>query len=138
MLMPDDRYLFGRVVAMTDADLGGSADFPVVYVYRVRSQRKEIPDRAELRPANLLIPPKIVNTLGWSRGYFETVANIPLDAEDTPAQLCFFRPSRGHYVDHLGRPLPSLVEPAGIFAVGNYRTLDDEVSEALGISLGPD
>jgi hypothetical protein len=76
MLLPDGEYLFGRVIR---ANLQDEAPMPtanLVYIYRVRSTRKE-PPVAELRPDAILLPPVFINRMPWTRGYFETVAKAP-------------------------------------------------------------
>lgn len=137
MLMPDGQYIFGRVIAV-DADPGVGADFPVVYIYKSRSSEPSVPHPADMRLSNLLVPPMIVNMLGWSRGYLSTIGNVPLGHDDVPPRLCFFDPMREEYVDQRGEPLESMVEPVGMFGVGNYSVLDDEISKALHIPLASD
>lgn len=82
MLLPDDLYLFGRVIL---ADLPRErAPMPgayMVYIYRHRALSKE-PDAAALDPEDLLLPPLFINRLPWSKGYFETVARWPLTPDD--------------------------------------------------------
>jgi hypothetical protein len=63
----DGRFLFGRVID-ADAVIGPMAGCILIYVYRVRSHAKELPDWAELAPGNLLLAPMMTNRLPWSRG----------------------------------------------------------------------
>lgn len=134
----DDFFLFGRVID-TDAvwALGDGVNGAIlIYVFGTRSARKEVPDLAELRPANLLISPVMTNRLPWSRGYFETLAHVPLDHADLLGQHCFFDAARGRYFDNKGNELPGPVEPVGDFGLHSFRSIDGEVSGALGISPG--
>ena len=81
MQMADEGFVFGRVVS-TDARWDESEEFPgmyLVYVYAGVSPEKKVPDRALMSVDNLLLPPKIINRVGWSRGYMETIANVPFD-----------------------------------------------------------
>lgn len=49
----------------------------LIYIFRERSSEKAVPDAAAMRPEHLLVSPIMTNQLPWSRGYFETLANIP-------------------------------------------------------------
>ena len=70
-------------------------------------------------------------------GYFEHVENCPLSAMDRLPQHCF-KDTRGWYFDERSRRLPGAVEPVGEWGVDSYRTIDDEISKALGIPLSPE
>lgn len=132
----DERYLFGRVIS-TEAMIGPMVGCILIYVYRFTSTVKQVPEREELNLGNLLVPPTMINRLGWSRGYFETVAHWELTPDDVLAQHCFRR-FNGRYYDDQNHELPGPVEPVGIWGLGNYRTIDDAISKALGIPLAPD
>lgn len=138
MLLPDDRYLFGRVIL---ADLARErAPMPganLIYVYRHRSSTNE-PDRGALHPENLLLPPLYINRLPWSKGFFETVAHWPLEAQDMRSQHCFLSAGRGTYFNEKGEELPGPVEPVGDWGLHSYRTIDEEISDALGFDRAPE
>ncbi len=132
MQLPDDRFLFGRVID-TEAQPGfGPATAVLIYVYSVRSETCELPDRSQLRPDRLLVSPMMTNRLPWSRGYFETIANVPLDSEDVLDQHCFLSAVRGRYFDERGQEVSGPIEPVGDYGLHSYRTIDDEISDALG------
>ncbi|MBT8163364.1 immunity 26/phosphotriesterase HocA family protein [Arthrobacter sp. GN70] len=135
--MPDEMYSFGRVIS-TSAMVGGRIQAQLIYVYKVRSDSKALPERSELRSDCLLIPPMMTNRLPWSRGYLETVANLPLERDDVLSQHCFFDSSFRKYVDEFGDDLPGPVEPVGEHGLQSFRTIDDSVSAVLGIPLVPD
>lgn len=137
MQLPDERYLFGRVVsteAMAGPSMGGAI---MIYVYRPLFPSKDVPERAELSVEQLLVPPMMTNRLPWSRGYFETVARWPLEPGDVLGQHCF-RSWVGRYFDEAGNELPRAVEPVGDYGLHSYRTIDDEISDALGFEQAPD
>lgn len=140
MRLLDDRYLFGRVVR-TDARCFAPGCL-LVYVFGYLASEPSPPPRLLVK--DLLIPPAMINRLGWSRGYFVTLERREFeDGERLPVH--YFDngfPSRQNerYEDedqHALGPPPegTLVGPAGL---GNYRTIDDAVSGALGIPLAPD
>lgn len=122
-------YLFGRVVR-TDAKVGPIDGLILIYLYRAMSHDKDkIPD---LPVSNLLVPPLMTNRLPWSRGYFVTLVNRPLVKADVLHQHCF-EDSRGRFYDETGNELGYRVEPVGEFGVHSFRTIDDAVSDAMGI-----
>jgi hypothetical protein len=132
MQLPDDRYLFGRVIS-TEALAGASMSGAIlIYVYRHRFDLKVVPGRSELSRERLLVSPMMTNRLPWSKGYFETVANWPLEPDDALPQHCFLSAARGRYFDEKGSELPGPTEPVGDYGVHSYRTIDDAVSAALG------
>ena len=136
MQLPDDRFVFGRVVS-TEAMAGPSMPGAIlIYVYRPPSDVAE-PDRSALTPDRLLVSPMMTNRLPWSRGYFQTVAHWPLEPGDVLPQHCFLDASRGRYFDEAGKELAGAVEPVGDYGLQSFRTIDDEVSGALGIDLVP-
>ncbi len=138
MQLPDSTYLFGRVM---DADIQDPHRTPwrgtnLLYIYDYRSATKE-PDLSQLTPDRLLIPPQFCNKLGWSRGYFETVAHEPLMPSDWLEQVSYWDTFREKFIGQNSEILPGKVEPCGIWAMGNYRHIDDRVSDALGIPRVP-
>lgn len=138
MLLPDGLYLFGRVILIDlPRDRAPMPGANLIYVYRHRATTKE-PDRTALDLANLLLPPIYINRLPWSKGYFETVAHWPLDRRDVLSRHCFFSAARGCYFDEKGNELPGPIEPVGDWGLHSYRTIDDEISDALGFERAPE
>lgn len=109
----------------------------LIYVYRHRASSKE-PDHAALDPQDLLLPPLFINRLPWSKGYLETVAHWPLEPSDLRSQHCFLSASRGRYFDEKGNELSGPIEPVGDWGLHSYRTIDDAISDALGIARVPE
>jgi hypothetical protein len=134
MRPPDGQFLFGRVVS-TEANPLGVGGAILVYIYRPRAPEKT--DVPELLRGQLLIPPVMTNRLPWSKGYFEFVENRPLSSHDILPQHCFKDDVRGGYRDEHGSRLDHPVEPVGEWGLHSFRTIDDEVSKALGIPLAP-
>ena len=130
----DRPFMFGRLI-FTNI-YGPAPRSNLVYVYRATSDDpKRIPP---LLCSDLLIPPTFVNQKPWTLGYFVTVAHRPLSvAQDLLPQHCFKRTGAVPFVDELGRALPRRHEPCGDFGVGNHRTIDDSISQALDIPLVP-
>ena len=131
MLPPDGRYLFGRVIR-TNAILGAMGEVILMYVHTPRSERKE--DVPDLRRDQLLLRPLFINWLPWRRGYCEVVRNMPLrDSERWPRHC--FRAGNGACYDELGNLMTGPFEPIGSWSLNSFRTLDDKISDALGIPL---
>lgn len=130
----EKHFYFGRVIK-TAVSVGGFPNGVLVYLYDASSPDKvKIP---ELRRDDLLLPPLATNRLPWSRGYFETVEFRPLKASDVLPVHCF-RSSTGRCFDEAANPISVPVEPVGEFALQSYRSIDDLVSDALGIKLVPE
>lgn len=138
MQLPDDRYVFGRVMS-TEAMAGASMPGAIlIYVYRPRFDSTDLPPRSELSRERLLVSPMMTNRRPWSKGYFETVAHWPLEPDDVLPQHCFLSAARGRYFDEKGNELPGPIEPVGDYGLHSYRTIDDAVSAALGFDRAPD
>ena len=129
-------YYFGRVID-ADAESGfGQGNAVLIYIYNASSKDKNV--IPELDKNNLLIPPAMINRLGWSRGYFENVAFKELTKDDVLGIHCFWRPSRKVYMNAKGEELDGPYEPVGQYGLSNYLVVDDEISEALDIPLAND
>jgi hypothetical protein len=142
VLPPDGLYLFGRVIA-TDAEVGTGSGLLLLYFFNVRSPTPVEPDPELLTPGHLLMPPEITNAMGWRHGYFKTIAHRELKPSEVLPVHCFRDPDAsgmfgGGYYDEHNRKLKMPHRPVGMHAVGSYRTIDDGLSQALGIPLAPD
>jgi hypothetical protein len=142
VLPPDGQYLFGRVVA-ADAEVGSMRPLLLLYFFKPRSTKPEDPGQGVLTPKNLLTPPEITNAMGWRHGYFMTIAHRELKPSEVLPVHCFRDPDAsgmfgGGYYDEHNRKLKMPHPPVGRHAVGSYRTIDDRLSQALGIPLAPD
>lgn len=134
MLPPDGLFLYGRVIAH-DLSNGPMPNCLMIYIYRARSKEKiAVP---ELLRGQLLVPPIMTNKRPWSMGYFETLQNRELGPMDLLPQHCFLN-SRGWYFDEHRNRLPGPIEPVGEWGLHSFRTIDDEISKALGIPLAPE
>lgn len=131
MQLPDNRYLFGRVIG---ADIPRErAPMPganLIYVYDVVTDCKE--PASPLLPDNLLLPPVFTNRLPWTKGYFETVEHRTLHPQDLLPRHCF-QGLAGELFDESGRRLDRRSEPCGVWGVASYRRLDDLISDAVNI-----
>lgn len=136
-LSPTDKFLFGRVLR---ADINnGEAPTPwsyLIYIYQAQSPTKE-PDLSLLTRDKLLISPLFINQLPWTKGYFEKILHRQLSPADKLEQHCFYDLAKGKYVDDRGHPIPKKIEPCGNFALNSYWSLDDMISDALGIPRAP-
>lgn len=135
--LPDETFVFGRVVTASVAVGPMGPGSNLIYVYNVRGESLT-PNPAALTPGNLLIPPLFINRLPWSRGYFQTVLTAPIEPADLLPQHCFYSSARGLYCDEVGSPLAQPVSPCGDWALHSFRTVDDLISDAVGIARIPD
>lgn len=137
MQLPGGHFLFGRVVS-TEAVIGPMKDAILIYIYDCQFDSRNVPSRAELSPRRLLVSPIMTNRLPWTKGYFETVAHWPIEAGDLLPQHCFLSAARGVYFDEKGNQLPGPIEPVGDWGLHSYRTIDDEISDALSLARTTD
>ena len=88
----------------------------------------------ELLREQLLVPPMMTNDLGWTKGYFEFVEHRELSPLNLLPQHCF-KDSDGRYFDEKSNRLRAPVEPVGQWGLQSFRTIDDDISKAIGIAL---
>lgn len=134
-LMLDQLFRFGRVIR-TDANIGCFPNCILLYFYKATSKSKSVVPG--LHKTELLIPPVCTNRQAWLKGYFETLVSKALTPEDVLDPHCFWSPIQKCYFDLDGHRLPKRYEPCGDYGVDSYRTIDDQISKALGIPLAPD
>jgi Immunity protein 26 len=129
-----DRYFFGRVIK-TDTKIGNCSDVILIYIYKTTSTDKlQIP---KLRIDDLMFPPEGINTLPWTRGYFETVRSDEISPSDVYARHCFKSCSKpGLYFDEYGNRLEQPFEPCGEWGMAGYGTIERHVSQYMAISTG--
>lgn len=128
-------YFFGRV-ARTDAKIRYMSDSNLIYIFAIESGTKTPPER--LSAMRLLVPPLMTNRLPWSRGYFETVAHRGFESGERLPFHCFRDHTFKKYWDDDLHELAGKREPCGDYGLHSYRTIDDEISKALGMPLAPD
>ena len=134
MSQEPNLYRFG-LVSKNDFNLGPFPNCNLVYLYEACSE--SIDEVPELNREKLLIPPFATNNLAWSKGYFLTISNIvPSEAEVFSEH--YFRDTSGNLYNESGVRVKKAHEPVGIWALRSYRTVDDSISEALGIPLVPE
>ncbi len=78
----------------------------------------------------------MTNKLPWSRGYFRTIENMPLAEGEVLPRHCFRAKFRKDFAE-AAIELPGDIEPCGDWVLHSFRTIDDEVSDALGIPRVP-
>ncbi|MFF2841670.1 Imm26 family immunity protein [Paenarthrobacter sp. NPDC057981] len=136
--MPDAMYSFGRVIN-TDANASLGPGAQLIYLFKFCSPSKDLPEISELRTDALLLPPPLMTNLqAWSRGYFETIDQVPLGPGEKLGIHCFYNSIFDRYMDEYGIEQSHPTEPVGKYGLESYRTIDDAVSKALGFPLAPD
>ncbi|RUO50523.1 hypothetical protein CWE21_00005 [Pseudidiomarina aquimaris] len=131
----DGKYHWGRVVSVT-ASVGGFDDCVLIYLYKTQTEgNDEVPS---LTTSDLLLPPITTNELPWKKGYFKLIENRGGIGPDLLPVHCFYDPLFKRYCNEHGEVLSQKVEPCGVYGLDSYRTIDDKVSEALGLELAPD
>jgi hypothetical protein len=113
----------------------------LVYIYDHLGNNKD--DHPDFSKKKLLLPPQAINNLGWSSGFFETVAHLDLEVhpEYRLPQHHFRWPvhaNRTDYFDEFNNEITTPIEPIGMHGLGNYRTVEDKVCDKLGYPLSKD
>lgn len=122
----------GRVVS-TQAKAGPSMTAILTYVFQpVEEGWSPEGQREALAVSRLLVPPFLVNAKPWTQRYFCRVANLDFAAGERLEPHCF-RDSRGWFFDEHGQRTDAPVEPVGPWGLQSVRTVDDMLSDALGI-----
>jgi len=135
MQLPDTHYLFGRVININANPLG-VGEAILIYIYDIQMNTPyPIPCFID---SKLLVPPMMTNRLPWTKGYFMHLEHRILEKKETLGQHCFLDNIRNCYRDEYGNKIKKCIEPVGVWGLDSYRTIDDAISEALGIPLAPD
>jgi hypothetical protein len=105
-----------------------------VYLFRGSESADEAVHDDHLRTELLLIPPLFVHRGLWTRGYAEHVRETTLSTADRLAEHCFKAPW-GHFDEFGVKKAHS--EPCGQWSMSTVWTLDDRLSDALGVARAP-
>jgi len=123
-------FYYGKVIqtniSSQDSCVNGML---LIYVYDRLSRSKDIPD--DLDCGKLLIAPTIVNRLGWSRGYFETICNFPVTDRERNVSFGFWSFQKKRFVNVEGAPLKSAPEYYTDYGLGNYAVVGEKIHAAL-------
>lgn len=130
-LLCDGKYTFGQVLDAGVVVDGGFRDLALVVVFASRSKTKDMPPN--LVTSERIASPKLIPKVAWSRGYFETIGRAPVEW----GPYCL-KAAWGDYFDRTGKKLSKPLGMVLSMGVANYRVIEDEVCEWLGIPLSPD
>ena len=123
-------FYFGKVI---QSDLQSNDSFIrgmfLIYVYDCSSTKKEIV--TDFEDSNFLIAPMIVNKQPWLKGYFETIGNVPVTAQEQAADYGFWDVMKKYYVDIKGEILDTPPKFHSIYGLGSYGIVTKEVFKAL-------
>lgn len=132
----EGKFHWGRIVSLT-ANVGGFDDCVLIYIYATTTKDGQtVP--SSLNVDDLLLAPIATNELPWKKGYFQLVDNQELTNTDLLAVHCFYDVLFKKHFDDAGNQLDKPYEPCGISGLDSYLTIDDKISEALGLELAPD
>ena len=101
----------------------------LIFIYDKMSTTPKIP--CNLDNSNLLIAPTVVNRLGWSRGYFETICNIPITDRERNISFGFWDFLKKRFVDVEGNVLDRKPDYYTDFGLGNYLVVGEKIQVAL-------
>ena len=135
MQLADQGYLFGRVISLTAVWTKAIAAGPAVliYIYDARRPSADLRVVEDLTPDRLLVAPIMTNRQPWVKGYFRKIANSSLGNDDVLSRHVFYSVPRRRYYDDAGNEVVPGSEPIGVYGLHSFRTIDDLVSDAVGI-----
>lgn len=131
----DVGFLLGYLVS-TEAiwSIAGASSGYANLVYIYSDVYPSIEAVEELSPSDLLIPPLLTNNLAWSRGYFQQIPNETVVKFPPSLPVHGFLHLRtGQTYDENGKVIDSAPADSGEFVLQSYLTIDDRISDALGI-----
>lgn len=123
-------FYFGKVI-QTDLKTIDSfiKGMTLIYIYEYSRHDKVL--LKNLEEENLLIAPMIVNNQPWSRGYFETIGNVPVSEKEKKLEFAFWDVLREEYVDLYGQVVKNRPKYCSIYGLGSYGSVGKEVQKAL-------
>lgn len=132
----EGKFHWGRVVSLT-ANVGGFNDCVLIYIYKtVTENGQTVPSSLSIN--DLLLAPIATNELPWKKGYFQLIDNQELTSEDLLEVHCFYDVLFKKNFDDAGNQLDKSYAPCGSYGLDSYTTIDDKISEALGLELAPE
>ena len=128
----ESLYFYGKIIKVNiqaiNPFLKGKN---VVFFYKKNTTKLNMPDN--LSVDELLIPPQIVDSGGWTKGYFFTLGNMQLTKEELNLDYGFkdirmkdecYRTEEGDELDYK----PSIV---GTYALGSFGSVAYKVTKVL-------
>ena len=137
MKFDDDFFVHGRVIRVDaywtpSGESAGLAN--LIYTYKQIAHSAYGYSTENMTVNDLLIPPVMTNRLGWSRGYFHTVANVPFTQDDVLPRHVFEKGgSRNQFFDDSGQEVDGWDGPIGMYGLASFRAIQQMTLDALGL-----
>lgn len=123
-------YYYGKVIQThiksRDSCVKG---MNLVFIYDKCSVDQSIPD--DLSHSGFLISPTIINKLPWSRGYFETIGNVPVTELEKNMSYGFWSFLKKMFVDVEGIPLGYKPQYWSDYGLASYAVIGEKIQNAL-------
>ena len=101
----------------------------LIFIYDKMSKSKCIP--YDLDCSDLLSAPSIVNRLGWSRGFFETICSFPITDKEKNMSFGFWSFQKKCFVNTEGNVLTSRPKYYTDYGLSNYALVGEKIQTAL-------
>ena len=125
-----DLYCYGKIIEVgvksKDSFVNGMY---LIYLYDYFSKTKEL--KVELDVDNLLIPPMVVNTQLWLKGYAETLSNIEVSEKERNLEFGFWDIVREIYVNINGDKIDNIPKLISLFGLGSYGIVGKEIQKVI-------
>lgn len=123
-------YYYGKVIQVyvqsRDSCVNG---MNLIFIYDKCADDKSIP--SNLDQCSFLIPPIIINKLPWSRGYFETIGNVPVTDQEKAMPFGFWSFQKKMFVDVNGNPLTYKPQCWSDYGLASYAVVGEKIQAAL-------
>ncbi|SEF64212.1 Immunity protein 26 [Eubacterium ruminantium] len=125
-----DLYCYGKVIEIEvkskDSFVNGMY---LIYIYDYFSKTKEY--KVEFDAEKLLIPPMVVNTQLWIKGFAETFSNIEVLDKEKNIEYGFWDIGRKIYVNINGDKIDNIPQFASPFGLGSYGVVGKEIQKTI-------
>lgn len=125
-----DLYCYGKVIEVgvksKDSFVNGMY---LIYIYDYFSHTKELHD--VLDADNLMIPPLVVNTQLWIKGFAETISSIEVSDKERNIEYGFWDIGRRVYVNLNGDKIDYIPQLVSDFGLGSYGVVGKEIQKVI-------
>jgi hypothetical protein len=115
-------YYYGHVVDTniqnpTNLFINGMC---LIFMYKYKSNEPILPSAMDLEGSGLLFAPTVINYKGWTKGYYLTVGNIPIEQMERKYDYGFWSSTARKYYSTTGEELTHKPEYRDIYGLSSY------------------
>lgn len=132
----EDVYFYGRVLKAginhitNDVFINGKS---VVFIFKCKTRTLDMSNYVQ-NYEELLIGPEIVDAIYWTKGYFFTIANIPIDDNEEELDYGFYSVGKGNYFKEDGQELMHQPLLLGTYGIATITGIANNIEKELIIN----